>query len=45
VKEAAMPKVLTTAEAEQYHRDGFYFPIRVMSRAEAAGCEQKLRAL
>ena len=40
-----MPKVLAAAEVEQYHRDGFYFPIRIMSQADAAGCEQKLRAL
>lgn len=40
-----MPKVLTDADVAQYHRDGFYFPIRILSEADAALCERKLRAL
>ena len=37
-----MPKVLTSAAVEQYHREGFYFPIRVLSTAEAASYRRRL---
>jgi len=37
-----MPKLLTSAAVEQYHRDGFYFPIRVLSTEEAAGYRRRL---
>ena len=40
-----MPKVLTDAQVAQYHRDGFFFPTRIMSEADAALCEKQLRAL
>ena len=35
---------LSPAAVEQYRRDGFYFPIRVMSVAEAAGYRRRLEA-
>ncbi len=31
-----MPKALSAAQVEQYHRDGFLFPMRVMSGEETA---------
>jgi ectoine hydroxylase-related dioxygenase (phytanoyl-CoA dioxygenase family) len=37
-----MPKLLTSAAVEQYHRDGYYFPIRVLSTAEAASYRRRL---
>jgi non-haem Fe2+, alpha-ketoglutarate-dependent halogenase len=37
-----MPKVLTQAQVDQYHRDGCVFPIRVMSEAEALGIRARL---
>src|SRR5882672_285829 len=40
-----MPKVLTPPEVAQYQRDGFVFPIRVMSESDAAGYEARLRTL
>lgn len=45
IRQAATTKVLTPAEVAQYHRDGFFFPIRILSEADAAACEQRLRAL
>ena len=36
---------LASAEVEQYHRDGFYFPIRVMSAAEALTMRRRLEAV
>ena len=32
-----MPKLLSDDAVAQYHRDGFYFPVPVLSREEAAG--------
>ena len=37
-----MPKILTEAQIEQFHRDGCIFPIQVMSEAEAHGIREKL---
>ena len=39
-----MPKRLTEEQIEQYHRDGFISPIRVMSVAEAEAIREKLEA-
>ena len=40
-----MPKVLTPQQVEAYKRDGYVFPFRVMSAADAQALEAKLRAL
>ena len=40
-----MPKVLSGDAVEQYHRDGFYFPIPVFSFAEARGYRDRLEAV
>ena len=40
-----MPKVLTEEQIRGYHRDGFLFPIRIMSRAEATELRGKFEAL
>ena len=37
-----MPKKLTKAQIEQFHRDGFCFPIDVLSREQALECRHKL---
>src|SRR5213593_4110662 len=37
-----MAKLLSASALAQYHRDGFYVPIRVLSREEAAGCRRRL---
>ena len=37
-----MPKLLPPAAVEQYRRDGFYFPVRVMSAAEARSYRDRL---
>jgi len=37
-----MPKRLTEEQIEQYHRDGFISPIRVMSVADAEAIRGKL---
>jgi chlorinating enzyme len=37
-----MPKLLTSAAVEQYHRDGCYFPIRALSTDEAASHRRRL---
>src|SRR2546428_1272418 len=37
-----MAKQLSASALAQYHRDGFYVPIRVLSREEAAGCRRRL---
>ena len=37
-----MSKVLSPAQIEQFQRDGFVFPIRVMSEAAAAECRERL---
>jgi ectoine hydroxylase-related dioxygenase (phytanoyl-CoA dioxygenase family) len=39
-----MPKLLSAAAVEQYRRDGFYFPVRVMSAAEARSYRDRLEA-
>jgi non-heme Fe2+,alpha-ketoglutarate-dependent halogenase len=39
-----MPKMLTTAQIEQYHEQGFLSPIRVMSTAAAAKYRARLQA-
>jgi ectoine hydroxylase-related dioxygenase (phytanoyl-CoA dioxygenase family) len=38
-----MPKLLTESQVAAYQRDGYVFPIRVMSEAEAGGLERRLR--
>lgn len=37
-----MPKVLSPQAVEQFKRDGYYFPVRVLSTAEAAGYRARL---
>ena len=37
-----MAKLLSASALAQYHRDGFYVPIRVLSREEAGGCRRRL---
>lgn len=39
-----MPKVLSQEAVAEYQRDGFFFPIRVMSAEDAAGYRAKLEA-
>ena len=39
-----MPKALNATQIEQFRRDGFVFPIRVMSEAAAAECRERLEA-
>jgi len=39
-----MPKMLPPGAAESYARDGYWFPVRVMSAGEAAGYRAKLEA-
>jgi len=39
-----MPKILSEAAVEQYHRDGYYFPLRALSPEEAAGYRAKLES-
>ena len=39
-----MGKVLSDAAVEQYRRDGYYFPIDVMSPQEAAGFRRRLES-
>jgi len=39
-----MPKVLNATQIEQFRRDGFVFPLRVMSEAAAAECRERLEA-
>ena len=39
-----MPKVLSAAEVSRYHRDGFHFPVRVLSAAEARSYRDRLEA-
>ena len=39
-----MPKLLPVGAKEQFERDGFYFPVRVMSRAEAQEFRRRLEA-
>src|SRR5438094_3920263 len=37
-----MAKLLSASALAQYHRDGFYVPIRVLSPEEAAGYRRRL---
>jgi hypothetical protein len=39
-----MPKRLSAQQVEQYHRDGFVSPVRVMSEQEAGALREKLEA-
>jgi len=39
-----MPKVLSADAVEAYQRDGYYFPVSVMSAAEALGFRARLEA-
>ena len=39
-----MPKVLSAAEVARYHRDGFHFPVGVLSAAEARSYRDRLEA-
>ncbi|MDC0033722.1 phytanoyl-CoA dioxygenase family protein [Alphaproteobacteria bacterium] len=39
-----MPKRLTEQKIEQYHRDGFVSPVRVMSEGEALALREKMEA-
>ncbi|MEO1190542.1 MAG: phytanoyl-CoA dioxygenase family protein [Pseudomonadota bacterium] len=39
-----MPKKLSSAAVEAYARDGYYFPVRVMSEADAQSYRQALEA-
>ncbi len=39
-----MGKLLSEDAVARYHRDGFHFPVRVLSTAEAAGYRQQLEA-
>lgn len=39
-----MPRRLTHQEVEQFHRDGFLFPIRVMSEDDALALRRRLEA-
>jgi len=40
-----MPKALSQEQVEQYHREGYVSPVRIISPAEAAACRQRLEAL
>ena len=37
-----MPKVLSAAEVARYHRNGFHFPVRVLSAADARSYRDRL---
>lgn len=39
-----MPKMLADVQVEQYHRDGYVHPFRVVSTGEAAGIRRKIEA-
>jgi chlorinating enzyme len=39
-----MPKVLSDADVKRYHREGFLFPVPVLSREEARGYRDRLEA-
>ena len=40
-----MPKILTSEQVQDYHRDGFTFPMRAYTPAEASTFRQKLEEL
>ena len=35
----------TGAIADRYHRDGFYFPLEVLSEAQALACRAELEGI
>src|SRR2546428_13382544 len=37
-----MAKLLSASAIARYHRDGFYFPVRVLSSDETAECRRRL---
>ena len=39
-----MPKILNDDAVTQYHRDGYYFPVRLMDEARAAMCRGMLES-
>ena len=39
-----MNKRLSPEAVARYHRDGYHFPVPVLSRDEARGCRDKLEA-
>ena len=39
-----MGKILTNDQIQQYHNDGYVFPVQAMSSAEAAGLTLKVEA-
>jgi len=39
-----MPKILSEAAVEAYHREGYYFPFRALSATEAASYRRRLEA-
>ena len=39
-----MLKVLSDAAVEQYHRDGYYFPVKALDPAQAAESRARLEA-
>ena len=43
-KDRVMPKALPQEAIEQYRRDGYYFPLPVLSGAEAAGLRAGIEA-
>src|SRR3546814_12992790 len=43
-KRKSMPKVLSDAAVAQYHDKGYYFPVHVLSPAEAADCRRRIEA-
>ena len=40
-----MPKLLSAAALARYRRDGFFFPVPVLSREQAADCRRRLEAV
>ncbi len=39
-----MPKVLSPAQVEAYSRDGYVFPVRAITAADAADCRRRIEA-
>ena len=40
-----MPKALSQDQIDQYQRDGYLYPIQIVSPDEAAACRQRLEAI
>ncbi|HEX4984618.1 MAG TPA: phytanoyl-CoA dioxygenase family protein [Burkholderiales bacterium] len=40
----AMPRVLTPQQVEAFRQNGYHFPVRVLSAAEADACREKLES-